>query len=67
MTVASWIGLTVSAQRDVSPNLSEMLGRLSPADHYAFRDAFDTELGRYPGADGGLSVPWKTFVASADA
>ncbi|MCU0259342.1 MAG: methyltransferase domain-containing protein [Solirubrobacteraceae bacterium] len=51
----------------VSISLGEALGRLSPAEHYALRDAVDAGYAAYTDADGRLTLPACSLVASADA
>ncbi len=51
----------------VSISLGEALGRLSPAEHYALRDAVDAGYAAYADADGRLTLPACSLVASADA
>jgi SAM-dependent methyltransferase len=41
--------------------------RLSPAQHYALRDAVDAAYAPYVAADGSLSIPARTLVAAAGA
>ncbi|WP_354702022.1 2-methoxy-6-polyprenyl-1,4-benzoquinol methylase, mitochondrial [Paraconexibacter sp. AEG42_29] len=54
-------------QLDMSPTLSGLTKKLTPADHYRLRDAFDARLGEYVGADGSVAVPGRTLVAVASA
>jgi SAM-dependent methyltransferase len=54
-------------QRDLSPSFSELLPRLTPAEHYAFRDAFDKRLSAFAADNGSVVVPSKTLVAVASA
>lgn len=54
-------------QRDLSVTLAAISDGLSPADHYRLRDAFDERLTPFVGNDGRVSVPGRTFVASAVA
>jgi ubiquinone/menaquinone biosynthesis C-methylase UbiE len=51
----------------VSISLGEALQRLSPADHYRLRDAVDAGYAAYADADGRLTLPACSLVASADA
>jgi SAM-dependent methyltransferase len=50
-----------------SPSMEEMVGALSPADHYAFRDAFDAAYADFVAPDGSVSLPARTLVAVAGA
>jgi SAM-dependent methyltransferase len=54
-------------QRDLSPTLAAVSEGLSPADHYRLRDAFDARLAPFAEDDGSVSVPGRTFVATAVA
>lgn len=54
-------------QRDMSPTLSGLVPRLSPADHTRLRDAVDENLEPYVRADGSVELPARTWVASAVA
>jgi hypothetical protein len=47
--------------------MEEMVGALSPADHYAFRDAFDAAYADFVAPDGSVSLPARTLVAVAGA
>ncbi|HEU0316049.1 MAG TPA: methyltransferase domain-containing protein, partial [Solirubrobacteraceae bacterium] len=46
-----------------SPTMEEMVSGLSPADHYAFRDAFDAAYAEFVASDGSVSLPARTLVA----
>jgi SAM-dependent methyltransferase len=46
--------------------MKKLVGRLTPADHYRLRDAFDTAYADYETADG-LVIPGRTIVAAASA
>jgi hypothetical protein len=50
-----------------SPSMEEMVSDLSPADHYAFRDAFDAAYAEFVAPDGSVSLPARTLVAVAGA
>jgi ubiquinone/menaquinone biosynthesis C-methylase UbiE len=50
-----------------SPSMEEMISGLSPADHYAFRDAFDAAYADFVAPDGSVSLPARTLVAVAGA
>jgi SAM-dependent methyltransferase len=51
----------------VSISLGEALQRLSPAEHYALRDAVDAGYAVYADAEGRLTLPACSLVASAGA
>jgi SAM-dependent methyltransferase len=51
----------------MSPSMEEMIGALSPADHYALRDAFDAAYADFVAPDGSVSLPARTLVAAAGA
>jgi SAM-dependent methyltransferase len=50
-----------------APSMEEMVSGLSPADHYAFRDAFDAAYADFVAPDGSVSLPARTLVAVAGA
>jgi SAM-dependent methyltransferase len=50
-----------------SASMEEMVSGLSPADHYAFRDAFDAAYAEFVAPDGSVSLPARTLVAVAGA
>jgi SAM-dependent methyltransferase len=50
-----------------APSMDEMVSGLSPADHYAFRDAFDAAYADFVAPDGSVSLPARTLVAVAGA
>jgi SAM-dependent methyltransferase len=52
---------------ELSPTAREVLGRLSPAEHYALREAVDARLEPYVVEGGALAVPARTLVAAASA
>lgn len=54
-------------QLHCSPTLRTAVADLSPADHYALRDAVDAELERFTGPDGSVRIPARALVASATA
>ena len=47
--------------------LSDGLARLSPAEHYAYRDAVDKGYAEWVGANGAVRLPARTLVAQATA
>jgi SAM-dependent methyltransferase len=47
--------------------LSDALARLSPAEHYAFRDAVDKGYAEWVDAKGAVRLPGRTLVAKATA
>jgi SAM-dependent methyltransferase len=47
--------------------LSDALARLSPAEHYAYRDAVDRGYAEWVDAEGAVRLPGRTLVASATA
>jgi len=53
--------------RQTSSTLRRIIPTLSPADHYALRDGFDTVYAPFVGDDGALSIPARTLVAAAGA
>jgi SAM-dependent methyltransferase len=50
-----------------SPRLSEAVAGLSPADHYALRDAVDATYAPWVGDGGRVRLPGRTLVAAATA
>jgi SAM-dependent methyltransferase len=50
-----------------SGRMMDALQRLTPAEHYALRDAVDAAYAPWVGDDGRLRVPGRTIVASATA
>ena len=54
-------------QRAVSISLGAALDALSPADHYAFRDAVDAGYAPYVADDGSVALPACSLVAWAEA
>jgi SAM-dependent methyltransferase len=50
-----------------SGRTARVVAGLSPAEHYALRDAVDAAYAPYVGDDGSLTVPARTFVAAAGA
>ena len=54
-------------QRAVSISLGPALDRLSPADHYALRDAVDAGYAPYVADDGSVALPACCLVAWAEA
>jgi SAM-dependent methyltransferase len=50
-----------------SPRLSEAVAGLSPADHYALRDAVDAAYAPWVADDGRVRLPGRTLVAAATA
>lgn len=51
----------------VSISLSAVLAKLSPAQHYELRDAVDAGYARFAVPGGGLRLPARALVASAEA
>ena len=51
----------------MSGSFSRVVGGLSPAEHYALRDAFDAAYAPYVRADGSLEIPARALVAAASA
>jgi SAM-dependent methyltransferase len=47
--------------------LTDALARLSPAEHYAFREAFDAAYAPWTDDRGAVRLPGRTLVASASA
>ena len=62
-SIDAWWEHTVS----MSPATKAAVAALSPAEHYAVRDAVDAGLAPYLQADGGLVLPARTLVAAASA
>lgn len=54
-------------QLTVSISLGEALSKLSPAEHYALRDAVDAGYAPYTADDGSLALPATALIASAEA
>lgn len=54
-------------QRAVSISLGEALDQLSPADHFALRDAVDAGYAPYVAGDGSVALPACSLVAWAEA
>lgn len=54
-------------QLRTSTRLPDVVRGLSPAEHYALRDAFDAVYAPFVGAEGAVSIPARTLVAAADA
>ena len=50
-----------------SGRFSRVVATLSPADHYALRDAVDAAYGPYVAGDGSLEIPARALVAAASA
>jgi hypothetical protein len=50
-----------------SPRLSEAVAGLSPADHYALRDAVDAAYAPWVEDDGRVRLPGRALVAAATA
>jgi SAM-dependent methyltransferase len=50
-----------------SPTVGAGVGALSPAEHYAVRDAFDAAYAEFVASDGTLAMPARTLVAAAEA
>jgi SAM-dependent methyltransferase len=50
-----------------SGRFSRLVADLSPADHYALRDAVDAAYEPYVAADGSLEIPARALVAAASA
>jgi SAM-dependent methyltransferase len=50
-----------------SGRTARVVAGLSPAEHYALRDAVDAAYGPYVGADGSLAIPARALVAAAGA
>jgi len=56
-----------SMMSELSPSAREILGKLSPADHYALREGIDARLEPYAVEGGALVVPARALVAAASA
>lgn len=54
-------------QLHCSPSLRSTTAKLSPAEHYALRDAVDAELAAFAQPDGSLRIPARALVAAASA
>lgn len=54
-------------QLTVSISLREALKQLSPADHYALRDAVDAGYAAYAEPEGPVTLPARVLIAVADA
>jgi ubiquinone/menaquinone biosynthesis C-methylase UbiE len=52
---------------DLSTNLAEQVGALTPAQRDDLRDAIDARLAEFVAADGGVALPGRTHVAAASA
>jgi hypothetical protein len=50
-----------------STSTREAVARLSPAEHYALRDALDAAYAPYVATDGSVRLPARTLVAAATA
>jgi SAM-dependent methyltransferase len=57
-----WEHATTTSQR-----AADAVAGLSPAEHYALRDAFDTAYAEFTDADGRVAIPGRTLVATAEA
>ncbi len=66
-----WLAPSLEAwwehMRAVSISLGGALDTLTPADHYAFRDAVDTGYAPYVAQDGSVALPACSLVAWAEA
>ncbi len=51
----------------MSGSFSRVVRGLSPADHYALRDAVDAAYAPYVRDDGSLAIPARALVAAAGA
>jgi SAM-dependent methyltransferase len=51
----------------MSGSFSRVVGGLSPAEHYALRDAVDAAYAPYVRDDGSLEIPARALVAAASA
>ena len=67
----AWLAPSLDAwwdhQRAVSISLGRALDTLSPADHYALRDAVDSGYAPYVADDGSVALPACSLVAWAEA
>lgn len=52
---------------ETSPTLRTLVPGLSPADHYALRDAIDAAYAPFASGDGPLEIPARALVAAATA
>jgi hypothetical protein len=52
---------------DTSGRISKIVAGLSPADHYALRDAVDAAYAEFVRDDGSVAIPGRTLVAAASA
>lgn len=50
-----------------SQRAADAVAGLSPAEHYALRDAFDAAYAEFADADGAVAIPARTLVATAEA
>ena len=50
-----------------SQRAADAVAGLSPAEHYALRDAFDAAYAEFADADGAVAIPARTLVAVAEA
>jgi SAM-dependent methyltransferase len=50
-----------------SGRFARIVGGLSPAEHYAVRDAVDAAYAEFVRPDGSVAIPARTFVAAASA
>jgi SAM-dependent methyltransferase len=50
-----------------SPGVAQALPALTPAEHYAVRDAFDAAYAEFTRPDGAVAIPARTLVATAEA
>lgn len=54
-------------QRDMSPSARKVLPTLSPAEHYALREALDEAWGPYVRDDGSVELPGRVLALVAEA
>ncbi|MEJ7797137.1 MAG: methyltransferase domain-containing protein [Solirubrobacteraceae bacterium] len=54
-------------QLDLSTGLAKAVGALTPTQRDDLRDAIDARLAQYVGADGSVTLPGRTHVATASA
>jgi SAM-dependent methyltransferase len=54
-------------QRAVSVSTGQILDALTPAEHYALRDAIDAGYAPFVAPDGSVALPAQALIASADA
>ncbi|MEA2324431.1 MAG: hypothetical protein QOD81_4281 [Solirubrobacteraceae bacterium] len=52
---------------ETSGRTARIVAGLSPAEHYALRDAVDAAYAPYVAADGSLAIPARALVAAASA